>query len=134
MIRDGTRGAGEPAPSPLDRLLARPLVPWLASAGAALMAVAILWGFARGGGWAEVTALWSSPWFRVSIVDVYAGLLVIGAWIASRERPAAAACWALALVLTGNFATFVYLLRASRRSRARIRCGHVGTETAPCRW
>lgn len=134
MTRDGTRGAGGPVPSSLDRLLARPLVPWLATLGAALMAAAILWGFARGGGWAEVTALWSAPWFRVSIVDVSAGLLVFGAWIASREGPAAAACWTLALIFTGNFATFVYLVHASRQARARIRCGHVGTETAPCRW
>ncbi|NNC91952.1 MAG: hypothetical protein HKN80_05630, partial [Acidimicrobiia bacterium] len=53
----------------------------------------------------------------VTLVDLAVGLLAVGAWIAFREGSIGRAFpWWVALVLTGNLATGVYLIRAGMRS------------------
>lgn len=58
-------------------------------------------------------------WGITTLVDLYIGLFVIGGWIAYRERSAwRSALWWIALCLTGNLTTVVYLLQAALRSES----------------
>jgi len=83
----------------------------------AAMLAALAYGFLAGDGWSEVRALTAYPWFNVTIVDVYAGLVLFGVWIAYRERPLAATLWIVALLALGNVLAALYALLAAARSR-----------------
>ncbi len=90
---------------------------------AALALLALLLGaFVAAGldkGLAEgFSAVTAEGWGVVTLLDLYAGLLVIAAWIFALERsPRVALVWALALLLLGNVVTLVYLLRRARHAR-----------------
>ena len=56
-------------------------------------------------------------WGVTTLVDLYIGLLVIGGWIAYRERSVGRSLlWWIGLCLTGNLTALIYLLLASLRS------------------
>ena len=58
-------------------------------------------------------------WGITTFVDLYIGLLIVGAWIAYRERSVwRSLLWWIALCLTGNLTALVYLLLASIRSES----------------
>ncbi|TVQ63753.1 MAG: DUF1475 domain-containing protein [Phycisphaerales bacterium] len=60
----------------------------------------------------------ATRWGVTTLVDLYLGLAVIGVWIASIERTALRTLpWIVALALTGNFATLVYVALRARRAR-----------------
>lgn len=62
-------------------------------------------------------AIVSTRWGMTTLVDLYLGLAVVGAWIAYRERSALrAAPWIVALALLGNLATAAYVVIAALRS------------------
>ena len=62
--------------------------------------------------------MWALTWGRVALVDLYVGLAVFGAWVAWRERsPGLVATWWVALIVLGNLAATVYLVRVSFTSR-----------------
>ena len=78
------------------------------------MAGAIVYGLVSGGFADDGSAIWALPWGKVSLIDLYAGLVMFGAWIAVRETSRARiALWWVALVVLGNFAAGVYLVRAA---------------------
>jgi hypothetical protein len=78
---------------------------------------AIVYGVASGGFTDEFRAVLELPWGQVTLVDLAAGLLLIGAWIAWREGSMVRALpWWAAMVLTGNLASAVYVIRAAQRS------------------
>ncbi len=57
--------------------------------------------------------LWPDPWFRATLADAYFGFLTVWLWVAYRERSWIARIgWLVALLLLGNIAIAVYLLRA----------------------
>lgn len=61
--------------------------------------------------------LLSNTWGVVTIVDLYLALGAGWAWIAWREGSAGrAAAWALALVVTGSVALWVYVALAAARA------------------
>lgn len=81
------------------------------------MFVALAYGFVAGGGWDEVARAWAFPWFRVTVVDVYAGLLLVAAWAWHRERsPVLAALWTIVFAATGNLGAGIYVITAAARS------------------
>jgi len=88
----------------------------VAVVGAIAMAVALVAGFATGGGWAEVRTLTGFVWFNVSIVDVYVGFALFAGWIVWREPPARAAALIVVLCLLGNLIACLYVILALRRS------------------
>jgi len=54
-------------------------------------------------------------WGRVVLVDLAVGLVIVGCWIALRERSVGrTAAWAAALLVLGNAGTLLYLLHATR--------------------
>jgi F0F1-type ATP synthase assembly protein I len=81
------------------------------------MIIAIGYGMASGGFVEGLKTVAGDPWGRVTLADLASGLLVAGAWIGWREASIArAAPWWIALILTGNLALGVYLIRAARSS------------------
>ena len=64
-----------------------------------------------------MSSMWAQPWGMAVVMDVYAGLILAGAWIAWREPTIVrAGGWCLALALAGNIATCMYVLLALRAS------------------
>lgn len=81
------------------------------------MAASIAIAFTQGSFGDEASSIWALPWGKVTVIDIYAGLAVFGAWVAYREkRPLRIALWWLALVTLGNLTTGVYLIVALRRA------------------
>ncbi len=90
--------------------------------------VAVAWGFglvglivvsslemSLGAGLKDVVG---TKWGITTLVDLYAGLAFVSAWIACIERSRTrAVMWAIALGLTGNLATVVYVAMRARSAR-----------------
>jgi hypothetical protein len=58
------------------------------------------------------------PWGLVTLIDLYAGFFVIGAWIwVVEKRRVTAAVWLVLLFFLGNGATLLYLTIRARRAR-----------------
>ena len=88
------------------------ILSWLVVAAMALVIVA---AFGQSSFVEEASAIWALPWGKVTVVDIYTGLLLVGAWIALRERsPLRIGLWWLALVALGNLATGAYVIVALR--------------------
>jgi len=86
--------------------------------GVLLMVVAIVYGLSFGSFGEELSAITSLAWGRVTLIDLYLGLLLIAAWIVHRERnPARAIVWILLLVSLGNLASCAYVMWAAAASR-----------------
>jgi len=82
------------------------------------MIAAIAYGMASGGFVEGLRVVAGDAWGRVTLADLASGLLVAGAWIGWREASVArAAPWWLGLILTGNLALGIYLIRSARSSQ-----------------
>lgn len=58
----------------------------------------------------------ADPWFQLSIVDAYIGLLIFWVWVAYREKTTAARVfWFIALMLLGSGATTLYIWLAAKK-------------------
>jgi len=56
--------------------------------------------------------VFSHPWFIASLVDAYWGFVTFFVWVAWKEpRAAARGLWFIAIMLLGNLAMSLYLLR-----------------------
>lgn len=84
---------------------------------AGVMVIAIIYGMASGDFVDSLQDIAGQPWGVVTLVDLGAGLVLIGAWIAWRERSIGRAVpWWIAMALTGNLATGIYVITAARQS------------------
>lgn len=82
------------------------------------MVVAIWFGVSEGEFAVEASEIWAMPWGRVSLTDLYLGLVVFGAWVAVREaRLSTTVAWWLSLLFLGNLAAGAYLTLAAFRAR-----------------
>lgn len=85
--------------------------------GVMAMAAALVYGFAAGGFFEEGRALFDLAWGRVTLVDLYTGLFLFGAWIWWRERSAVRALpWLAGLIVLGSLAAAAYVLVAALRA------------------
>lgn len=92
---------------------------WMALGGLVTiaMASAIAYGMASGGFADELRALLDTPWARVTLIDLFLGFIIIGAWIGWREQSLLRAIpWWIALAFTGNLAAGIYLFVKARKS------------------
>lgn len=90
----------------------------VAVAGAFIMAAAIVYALVIGSFFAEARTMFPLPWFHLSMIDLYAGFLLICAWIAFREQArTTAVLWIILILTLGNFASFLYILRAIAQSQ-----------------
>ena len=81
------------------------------------MAVAIVYGFGNGEFGDQASDIWALEWGRVSLIDLYLGLIIFGAWIALREtNRVRIALWWVALAVLGNFAAGIYVVKATMTS------------------
>lgn len=78
--------------------------------------------------WASsLQALWSvpaevaqNPWFLATLADAYCGFIIFFAWVVSREQTMNARVgWLAAILMLGNVATAIYLIRAFGAVRRR---------------
>ena len=82
--------------------------------GMVIMTATIVFGFVSGGFTDEGSAIWALSWGKVTLIDLYVGLFLFGIWVSVRERRSSAlVAWWLGLVVFGNLAAAVYLVRAS---------------------
>lgn len=82
------------------------------------MLVAIWFGLTEGDFLTESSDIWRLPWGRVTLVDLYLGFAMFGAWIAIREaRVGSTVVWWVALLFLGNLAAGAYLTIATFRAR-----------------
>ena len=82
-----------------------------------VMAGVIVFGFVSGDFSGEGSQIWGLTWGKVTLVDLYVGLAIFGAWVVFRERRIVAiAIWWFALIVIGNLAAAFYLAWAAFRS------------------
>jgi uncharacterized membrane protein len=82
--------------------------------GAVIMTVTIVLGFLSGGFMDEGSAIWALSWGKVTLIDLYVGLVFFGIWVSVRERRlSAVVLWWAGLVVLGNLAAALYLVYAS---------------------
>ncbi len=85
---------------------------------ALVMLAAIVYGFLSGDFGDEGGVLLDLAWGRVTLIDLYVGLVLFGGWILLRERSARAIPWLVALIVLGNLAAAVYALLAALRTES----------------
>ena len=83
---------------------------------AVVMAITVAAGIIAGGFSEEGEAILGLAWGRVTLIDLYVGLILFGLWVLIRERSWVVAPWFVAFLLLGNLATAVYAFWASLRS------------------
>ena len=82
--------------------------------GAVIMTVTIVLGFLSGGFMDEGSAIWALSWGKVTLIDLYVGLVFFGLWVSVRERRlSVVVIWWLGLVVFGNLAAALYMVFAS---------------------
>lgn len=90
----------------------------VAGLGVAAMLAALAYGFTTGDFGAEGSAILDLAWGRVTLIDLYVGLALIGSWIVMREASWPRSLpWLVGLVVLGSLAAALYVLIASLRSR-----------------
>ena len=62
----------------------------------------------------------SLPWGVVSLVDLYAGFILVGIWIFYKEKSMFALIWILFLVTLGNLTTAIYVIYSLNKSKGDI--------------
>ena len=83
--------------------------------GLVAMVMALAYGVLEGDFSSDGAALLDLAWGRVSLVDIYTGVFVFGAWIVWREASLKRATpWLVLLLIFGNFGIAPYLLWISR--------------------
>lgn len=81
---------------------------------AAAMAATIIYGFVAGNFGDEGSAILDLAWGRVTLIDLYIGLALVGGWIVIRDGWRRAIPWFAGLIVLGSFAAAVYAYLAAR--------------------
>ena len=89
----------------------------IAALGVAAMAIALVYGFTSGDFTAEGGEILDLAWGRVTLIDLYVGIALFGAFVAWRERSVVStSLWIALFIVLGNLATAVYILLAAMRA------------------
>ena len=62
----------------------------------------------------------SLPWGIVSLVDLYAGFILIGIWISYKEKALSGLIWIFFLMILGNLTTAIYVIYSLNKSKGNI--------------
>ena len=62
----------------------------------------------------------SLPWGIVSLVDLYAGFILIGILISYKEKWLSALIWIFFLMILGNLTTAIYVIYSLNKSKGNI--------------
>lgn len=91
----------------------------IAGLGVAVMSIALVVGFTSGDFSGEGSEILDLIWGRITLIDLYVGIALFGAFVAWRERSVGITiAWLVAFVVLGNLATALYVLAASLRVRS----------------
>jgi hypothetical protein len=83
----------------------------IALLGLIAMSVALVYGFTVGDFFADGALIVSNPWGIVSLVDLYTGFALFGAWIYYREaNKLLALVWIAILMVLGFWLASLYVL------------------------
>ena len=83
----------------------------------AIMAVSLVAAFLTGDFATEGSQLLDLAWGRMSLIDLYVGAVLIGAWMAHREESRLRiVAWWIALLVFGHLASAIYVFVAARSS------------------
>jgi hypothetical protein len=86
--------------------------------GVIVMTVAISAAFMTGDFFTEGSEIWSLPWGKVTLIDLYIALALFGAWVAYRETGwIRTVIWWVGLATLGSLAAALYLALAAFSSR-----------------
>lgn len=92
---------------------------FLGSVAVIVMIGALTHGFTGGSFFPEGRTIVNLAWGRVTLIDLYVGLYLLGAWITWRERrPSRYLPWLVGLVILGNLAAGVYITFSAVRFRS----------------
>lgn len=86
-----------------------PALRFLSTAAALVMGTAIAVAIVTGDIAAEGSEILALAWGRVSLIDIYVGVVIVAAWIVWRDGAGPGAAWLVALVVLGHLATAVYV-------------------------
>jgi hypothetical protein len=89
----------------------------IGSVVAAVMVAAIGYGFIAGEFGAEGRAILDLAWGRVTLIDFYAAMTLVGAWIVYREGRRRAVPWLIGLVILGSLTAGAYVARTAVAAR-----------------
>jgi len=90
----------------------------LALLGFLVMLATLTYGFVAGDFTAEGSILLSLAWGKVSLIDVYVGLLVFSGWIVYREKSVMRSIiWVILMLVLGNLTSCLYVLLALHESK-----------------
>lgn len=79
-----------------------------------VMLATIIYGFTTGDFAEEGSEILGLAWGRVTLIDLYVGVVIFGTWVAVRETSwLVRIAWWAALVVLGNLAAAIYLMVAS---------------------
>lgn len=86
---------------------------WAGWTGVIVMTGALIFGFSSGDFGAEGSAILDLAWGKVTLIDLYVGLFLIGTWIVWRERSVLRALpWLIGMVFLGSLAAAAYVVYA----------------------
>ena len=90
------------------------ILSWLVIAA---MVLSIAYAFTAGSFTEQASSIGGLAWGKVTLIDLYAGFAIFGAWIAVREPSRLrVAFWWAALAVLGNLTAGAYLVLALRRA------------------
>ncbi len=93
------------------------MIRWVARSAVVLMAIAIAVAAVRGDFGAEGSVLLDLAWGRVTLVDLYVGILLVSVWVWWREASAPRAlAWIGLFIVTGNLGVAWYVAQTARRA------------------
>ena len=93
---------------------------WAGAVVTAGMIGAVLYGFLAGSFGDEGGQILDLAWGRVTLIDLYLGLSLIGTWIGWRERSILRTFpWIVGLIGLGSLAAGAYVLLAAVRSETK---------------
>lgn len=85
--------------------------------GTLIMFLTLVYGFVSGDFWAEGSIMMSMVWGHVSLIDVYLGFAIVGAWTIFREaNTIRSVLWISGFFVLGNLLTFLYIWIQIERS------------------
>ena len=90
--------------------------------GVGLMVAALTYGFTTGDFGSEGSQILDLAWGRVTLIDLYTGLFLIGAWIVWREGSLVRALpWLVGMVFLGALAAAAYVVTTGTMEHAMAR-------------
>ena len=86
--------------------------------GFGIMLVSIVYAVLNGDLSVEGPLLADMPWGRVSLVDIYLGLLLLSFWVLWREKFSfTGVCWAALIITLGNMVSCLYILKSLQQAQ-----------------